>query len=524
MKTCYVYSADRPPVLYSEYLRMLVIVHAVFIAVACLAAIERPNVMIIGITTSAWITLRSIRGVTWRWYFPLVNLTLLGLVTWSLRFQQPINTTLFSDGIFSLRITMVLLGLFGCVDLAEIVFKINRLLQTPDSRTHIHAGLVRHGTRCLQWGTTGFILIYSIIVPLVEEAAYLQAPPAPNPNLELDRLSLLQNMLFRFCESMSAIWFFVIGSCVGSFMNVVIYRVPLGISVLAKSSHCPQCSAEILSSDNLPLIGWLKLHGQCRNCQTMISARYPLVELTIGLLFLLLYFVELITGGTNLPGRPPNTYAGVLWILFYTKWDLVGLYLFHCFVICATLCWTMMERDEKCVPSRAIVITLTLVTVVVLTCPHLLPFTFDIHSQAGGPAWRYTTKVIMPLLNGALTGLVAGYTIRRLVGVPQHLFTWVLAGLALGWQAIVMISVLCATMKLILYLTMLLTDEDSSSEDTGMLGPPGEDNLSNSGVMPAWSLSMAERTGAAHWWLFPTVLVIHQCLWRQLAFISGGIL
>jgi leader peptidase (prepilin peptidase)/N-methyltransferase len=77
------------------------------------------------------------------------------------------------------------------------------------------------------------------------------------------------------------------GAAVGSFSNVVIYRSPLeGLSSLRPArSFCPHCRAAIGWSDNIPLLSWLVLRGRCRACRAPISARYPLVELTVALLF-----------------------------------------------------------------------------------------------------------------------------------------------------------------------------------------------------------------------------------------------
>lgn len=80
---------------------------------------------------------------------------------------------------------------------------------------------------------------------------------------------------------------FAIGACIGSFLNVVIYRLPLGISVHnPKRSFCPLCKYQIPMWLNLPLFGWLLLRGKCGNCKAPISARYPIVELLTGLTFM----------------------------------------------------------------------------------------------------------------------------------------------------------------------------------------------------------------------------------------------
>ena len=77
----------------------------------------------------------------------------------------------------------------------------------------------------------------------------------------------------------------VVGLLIGSFLNVVIYRVPRGESVVSPRSRCPGCGTEITARDNIPVLSWLILRGRCRTCGEPISARYPLVELLTGALF-----------------------------------------------------------------------------------------------------------------------------------------------------------------------------------------------------------------------------------------------
>jgi len=78
---------------------------------------------------------------------------------------------------------------------------------------------------------------------------------------------------------------FVLGACVGSFINVVVYRLPAGLSLVTPPSHCPACLTPLKPKDNIPILGWLLLWGRCRYCQKPISWRYPLIELITGLLF-----------------------------------------------------------------------------------------------------------------------------------------------------------------------------------------------------------------------------------------------
>ena len=75
------------------------------------------------------------------------------------------------------------------------------------------------------------------------------------------------------------------GSMIGSFLNVVAYRVPLHRSIISPSSACPECGVPIKGYDNIPVISWFLLSGKCRSCHSLISIRYPIVELGTGVLF-----------------------------------------------------------------------------------------------------------------------------------------------------------------------------------------------------------------------------------------------
>ncbi|MDQ1382081.1 MAG: leader peptidase (prepilin peptidase) / N-methyltransferase [Actinomycetota bacterium] len=77
----------------------------------------------------------------------------------------------------------------------------------------------------------------------------------------------------------------IYGLVIGSFLNVVIWRVPRKESIVTPPSHCPGCDAKIANRDNIPVLSWLMLRGRCRECATSISARYPLVEILTALLF-----------------------------------------------------------------------------------------------------------------------------------------------------------------------------------------------------------------------------------------------
>ena len=87
-------------------------------------------------------------------------------------------------------------------------------------------------------------------------------------------------------EVVALLFITCLGLVIGSFLNVVIWRVPRGESVVSPPSHCPSCDARIRTRDNIPVASWLLLRGRCRDCGARISARYPAVEALTGGMFL----------------------------------------------------------------------------------------------------------------------------------------------------------------------------------------------------------------------------------------------
>jgi leader peptidase (prepilin peptidase) / N-methyltransferase len=82
---------------------------------------------------------------------------------------------------------------------------------------------------------------------------------------------------------------FCLGAAIGSFLNVVVYRVPAGLSVLWPPSRCPKCFHQLGMGENIPILGWLLLRGKCRHCKTPIAFRYPLVEAATAIIFVIVY-------------------------------------------------------------------------------------------------------------------------------------------------------------------------------------------------------------------------------------------
>ncbi len=91
-------------------------------------------------------------------------------------------------------------------------------------------------------------------------------------------------------DALMSLTVFTLGAAIGSFLNVIVYRLPAGLSIIHPPSRCPHCLHKLGKRENVPVLGWLLLKGRCRHCQAPISARYPIVEASTGLLFLLVFW------------------------------------------------------------------------------------------------------------------------------------------------------------------------------------------------------------------------------------------
>lgn len=101
---------------------------------------------------------------------------------------------------------------------------------------------------------------------------------------------MLQREIVSQTLPLFSVFVFVLGTVIGSFLNVVVWRLPRGESLSHPGSHCPKCGHAIPPWENIPIVSWLALRARCSQCRLPISVRYPLVELANGLLFLALWW------------------------------------------------------------------------------------------------------------------------------------------------------------------------------------------------------------------------------------------
>jgi leader peptidase (prepilin peptidase)/N-methyltransferase len=158
-----------------------------------------------------------------------------------------------------------------------------------------------------------------------------------------------------------AFWVFVVGSAIGSFLNVVVYRLPRGLSLSQPPSHCPRCGHAIRWYHNLPVVGWLVLGGQCHDCRAPISPRYPLVELTAGLMFVALAWLDIY--GPVIEGALGGATAGDSGLPLALI-EFAG----HVWIGCTLLAAVLIRWDGSRVPSGlalpAIVVSVLLIAIV----------------------------------------------------------------------------------------------------------------------------------------------------------------
>jgi leader peptidase (prepilin peptidase)/N-methyltransferase len=196
----------------------------------------------------------------------------------------------------------------------------------------------------------------------------------------------------------------VSGLCLGSFLNVVAYRLPAGVSLVTPPSACPGCGAGIRPYDNIPVVSWLLLGGHCRACETSISPRYPLTEALTGALFA----AVLVARGAS----------RTIWL------DLI--------FVAALVAITRIDLEHQIIPNRIVgplaVVALALTAVFE---PHLLPERLIAGAAAGAfllaaalayPGGMGMGDVKLP----AVMGLVLGSA------VAPALLVALLAGTAAG--------------------------------------------------------------------------------------------
>jgi leader peptidase (prepilin peptidase) / N-methyltransferase len=143
------------------------------------------------------------------------------------------------------------------------------------------------------------------------------------------------------------IFLFALGACVGSFLNVVVWRLPRGESLVTPPSHCPKCSHKLAWYDNIPVIGWIMLRGRCRYCGVGISPRYPIVEAVTGGVFVLYYVLFFMLQQGPCPPVPTPPGARAIVLAIEQHWPIYALYML---LIAALLAASLIDAELYIIP------------------------------------------------------------------------------------------------------------------------------------------------------------------------------
>jgi len=324
--------------------------------------------------------------------------------------------------------------------------------------------------RSMVWSVLLASVAVAVFFPAADSAAAALAPPSRR---FVDTESLIDMLPAVGVAVVIATWIFVFWSLIGSFLNVVVYRLPLGESVVHGGSHCPRCSSPIAWHDNLPVVGWLRLNGRCRSCGLPIAARYPVVESICAGLGTAVYFRELVSGGVNVPVRIPDfLHGGALRLFPNPSPDLVGLYLYHCAALCVLLVWGLIAWDGRRLPGASAVVVLLLAAGLPMLFPALHPLPLGWHPASGEnaspAAWLLNGLGVS--VAGGMAGMLCGLILHRVLtrllrgdaagrsGLPlrppQTLgLGLTLVGIVFGWQGMlgtaVLLLVVCLVQMLV---------------------------------------------------------------------------
>jgi len=217
------------------------------------------------------------------------------------------------------------------------------------------------------------------------------------------------------------------GLCVGSFLNVVIHRVPKRESVVRPRSHCPSCGTQIADRDNVPVVSWLLLRGRCRSCREPIPVRYPLVELGTAVLF------------------------AAAAVRFGATWQLPAF----CIFFASLLAVSVIDLDLFIIPNRVVYPTLFITAPLLAIAAAAEGSWGHLRDAAIGGAVGFGVLLVIHL--AVPRGM--GFGDVRLAGVIGMMLGWL--GLRYLFLGLFLAFLLAAVIGLVLIATRLRTRKDA---------------------------------------------------------------
>ncbi|WP_225733163.1 prepilin peptidase [Pseudoclavibacter sp. CFCC 13796] len=209
----------------------------------------------------------------------------------------------------------------------------------------------------------------------------------------------------------------VLGLFIGSFLNVVIYRLPRRASLSMPPSHCTSCGRRLAWYENIPVLSWVALCGRCRTCKSRISLRYPVIELLTGLLFLTTA-LRFVPDLANAPTLADAVARGS--VLIAALW-----------FVAASIALAMIDLDTLTLPNRIIYPSAIVIGGLYLIAT--VSSMIGVASAGAGSAWNSALTALLGALIVGVLYLAIAFISPRGMGLGDVKYA-ALIGLALGWH------------------------------------------------------------------------------------------
>ena len=347
-------------------------------------------------------------------------------------------------------------------------------------------------------------LFYVLVLPQFEISLFRFLNPQKKFLPAELEMKWVNRILLRSCEFLFVGWFFYFGASIGSFLNVVAWRVPEGRTIVFGGSKCPFCDTHLSFIDNTPILGWLYLKGKCRTCRLPIAPRYLWIEVAVGATFTWLALWQLVRGGANLPNWTSHARVGLVNIVLDPHWPLIGICLVHASLFAVLIMLATANVGNKPFPIFPLVLigfglasSKIIDPILDLVAWHQ-PFS-KFGLTGFGPFANPALSVVIGGLSGGLLGWISSFIFARPFGVTvgRH---WALQcfliAAVLGWQS----GVIIVMMSLIAFAVVRPVDR--------LFRPQHSDGTI---VNQSLTLNMC----------FIIAAVFHHSFWFQIAHLTG---
>ena len=327
--------------------------------------------------------------------------------------------------------------LVGCLAVA-LIFETGSWLETCSDETRrllFAAGLI---------AVPAIVYIFGLpIVELIWDAIF---PDEKKLALRDPDWSIWREATYRTSEFSIVAFITFLGACIGSFLNVVAYCIPRGESIGFRDSKCLDCNSKIGRIDNIPIFSYINLGAKCRNCLAGIPPRYLIVELIVAAIFGSVFVFQLMTGCDNVPSMRISQ-KGILWVILYPKWPAIAIYFYHAFFMSSVLVLAVIEWDRQLLKRGfAAFLAVSFFLAAIVYWP-IHPVSALEHLPISVDLAPWIEQALKPLAGGIVSA-VFGFILAAILTAIYKFdetsifrFALILAGVVLGWQAIVQISI-----------------------------------------------------------------------------------